>query len=297
LALALRRLTAWAHNRRGELRSEAREQHDALADFQAAIRLDPNCWTAIHNRGVTFAQQGQSAAALRDFNRVLELNPGLAIAARNRAELFAALGRMDEAVRDYASAIEQLPDDAELYRARAYAWQRLGDFDRALDDLNESLSLAPDQAEAYTQRGNLAAEQGEYDRALSNFQQSLRFDADWCETHRSLAWLWATCPDPRYRDSEQALRAAEQAVQLAHKGDSFALDTLAAAHANAGHFDEAARIEQQAISAAPPDALASFQDRLALYQQGQPYRSETPRTAVEPALYTAPESPSGPALR
>ena len=126
LALALRRLAAWSHNRRGELRSAAREQAGALADFQTAISLDPNCWAAIHNRGVTHAQQNQLPAALRDFNRVLELNPGLAVASRNRGELLAALGRMDEAVRDYSAALEQMPDDARLYQARGYAWQRLG---------------------------------------------------------------------------------------------------------------------------------------------------------------------------
>ena len=150
LALALRRLAAWAHNRRGELRSDAREQQDALSDFQAAIALDPNCWAAIHNRGVTLAQQGQSAAALRDFNRVLELNPGLTVAYRNRAELLASIGRMGEAVRDYSRALDQTPDDAGLYRARGYAWQRLGDYDRALVDLNKSISLVPDQPDAYT---------------------------------------------------------------------------------------------------------------------------------------------------
>ena len=138
LTLALRRLAAWAHNRRGELRNDAGEQKDALADFQAAIALDPSSWAAVHNRGVTLAEQGQTAAALRDFNRVLELNPGLTLAYRNRAELLASIGRMGEAVRDYTRALNQSPDDAELFRGRGYAWQRLGDFDRALADLDNS---------------------------------------------------------------------------------------------------------------------------------------------------------------
>ena len=111
----MRRLAAWAHNRRGELRNDGSEQKDALADFQAAIALDPTSWAALHNRGVTLAEQGQSAAALRDFNRVLELNPGLSLAYRNRAELLASIGRMGEAVRDYSQAIEKSPDDADLF--------------------------------------------------------------------------------------------------------------------------------------------------------------------------------------
>src|SRR5207302_9569176 len=98
LSTSLRRLAAWAHNRRGELESDAGRNDESLNDFQVAISLDPNCSLAIHNRAVTLAQQNQFAASLRDFNRVIELNPGLAVAYRNRAELLAALGRMEEAV-------------------------------------------------------------------------------------------------------------------------------------------------------------------------------------------------------
>ncbi|MEX0641617.1 MAG: tetratricopeptide repeat protein [Pirellulales bacterium] len=291
LAVALRRLAAWAYNRRGELRSDAREQQDAFADFQAAISLDPTCWVAIHNRGVTLAERGQSSAALRDFNRALDLNPSLTVAYRNRAELLASVGRMTEAVRDYSRALERSLNDADLYRARGIAWQRLGDFDRALTDLNKSLALAPDQPDAYTQRGNLSAEQGEFDGAINYYQQALEIDTNWGEAHRSLAWLWATCPNPRYRSPEQALAAAEQARTLAPPGDSFVLDTAAAAHANAGQFEDAIRMQEQAIAAAPPDLVEQMQQRLALYQQGEPFRSGQPRSAVKPASLNAPAAP------
>ncbi len=87
---SLRRLSAWAHNRRGECLADAQHSEEAIQDFQAAISMDPSCSLAIHNRGVSFAQRNQFAAALRDFNRVIELNPGLAVAYRNRAELLSA---------------------------------------------------------------------------------------------------------------------------------------------------------------------------------------------------------------
>ncbi len=288
LALAMRRLAAWAYNRRGELRADAREQHDAFSDFQSAIALDPSSWAAIHNRGVALAERGQSSAALRDFNRVLELNPALTIAYRNRAELLASVGRMSEAAADYSRALDQSPDDPDLYRARGCAWQRLGDFDRALVDLNKSLSLLPNQPDAYTQRGNLSAEQGEFHGAIDNYQRALRIDPNWAEAHRSLAWLWATCPNPRYRDAEQALAAADEAMTLAPPGDSFVLDAAAAAHANAGQFDKAIQLQQQALATAPPDLIEQMRQRLALYQQGQPFRSGPGRSAVEPASHSVP---------
>jgi tetratricopeptide (TPR) repeat protein len=287
LAVALRQLAAWAHNRRGELHADAQQRQEAFADFQAAISLDPTCWTALHNRAVMLAERGQLSAALRDFNRVLELDPTLAIAYRNRAELLASLGRMGEAVHDYSRALDQSPDDPELYLARGSAWQRLGDFDRALADLNKSLKLAPDQPDAYTLRGNLAAEQGHFDSAIANYQQALRIDPNWGDAHRSLAWLWATCPNQRYRRPEQALAAADEAMTLAPR-DSVVLDAAAAAHANANQFDKAIELQQQAIDSAPPELVEQLRQRLVLYQQGQPFRSGQVTPVVEQASHTSP---------
>jgi tetratricopeptide (TPR) repeat protein len=268
---ALRRLAAWAHNRRGELLIDADRPREALGEFQLAIGLDSNCALAIHNRGVTLAQQNKPDDALRDFNRVLELNPGLAMAYCNRAELLASLGRMDQAVRDYDRALEQLGDEPELYRARAYAWQRLGKFDLALDDLNKSIRLSPENANAFAQRGNLAAERGDFGQAVRDLERAIRLEPKLAEAYRSLAWLLATCPDEQFRDAGEALTLAEQGAALSETPDCLMLDALAAAQAGTGQFDEAVRTIRQAISAAPPDFAGPLHARLALYQRQQPF--------------------------
>ena len=270
---SLRRLSAWACNRRGEMLADSGRDEDALSDFQTAISLDPSCSLAIHNRAVTLAQQNQFTAALRDFNRVIELNPGLAVAYRNRAELLAALGRTEEAIADYNQAIDNLPNDAQLYRDRAYAYQQLGEFARALIDFNRAIDIAPDDADALTQRGNLAAEQGNYEQAVADFQQAIDKNGNWAEAHRSLAWLEATCPVARFQNPHNAIVAAEQALKMGPANDYLIFDTLAAAHASAGHFDEAAQFQQKALSAAPTDAVQSLKERLALYEHRQAFRN------------------------
>jgi len=200
---SLRKLSAWAYNRRGEMMADAQHSEEAIHDFQVAISMDANCSLAIHNRAVTLAQHNQFGAALRDFNRVIELNPGLAVAYRNRAELLAALGRMEDAVADYSQAIESLPEDAVLLRARAHAYQRLGDFTHAAADLTRAIQLAPNDPDAFTQRGNLAAEQGKFELAQEDFRRAIANDATWADAYRSLAWLQATCPDARLRNAGQ----------------------------------------------------------------------------------------------
>jgi hypothetical protein len=92
----------------------------------------------------------------------------------------------------------------------------------------------------------------------------------------NLAWLLATSPDPEQRDAAAALRFAGQAADLTAYRNPNVLDTLAAAHAEAGRFADAAAWQRRAIQLAPPGARQEFVERLALYQAGRPYREPAP---------------------
>ncbi|MFO0791230.1 MAG: tetratricopeptide repeat protein [Pirellulales bacterium] len=285
---SLRRLSAWAHNRHGELLADSAHPDAAIQDFQVAISMDPTCSLAIHNRAVTLAQRNQYGAALRDFNRVIELNPGLAVAYRNRAELLAALGRMEEAIADYDQAIASLPDDAALLRSRAHAHQRVGDFASAAVDINQALQIAPNDPDTITLRGNLAAEQGRFEKAGEDFERALAIDANWAEALRSLAWLRATCPDQRFRDAEKALEAAQHAAKLAPTEDYRMLDTLAAANACGKHFDKAVELQKRAVETAPRDLSTPLAERLAMYERNQSYVATSPHSDVRTVSHEEP---------
>ena len=73
------------------------------------------------------------------------------------------------------------------------------------------------------------------------------------------------------------LRLAQQALQLAGSESPQLLDTLAAAYAEAGRFDEAVATARKALTAATQankEQLAKdIQGRLELYAARQPYRS------------------------
>lgn len=296
LQASLRKLSAWGHNRRGELLADAQHPDEAIKDFQAAITMDANCSLAIHNRAVTLAQRNQFAAALRDFNRVIELNPGLAVAYRNRAELLSALGRTEEAVADYSRAIETLPEDPSLLLARARGYQRIGDFAHAAADISRAVELSPGDPETVTQRGNLAAEQGKFASAQDDFQKAIQLDANWCEAYRSLAWLSATCPQQQFRNPQQAVALAEQAARLSGPEDYMVLDTLAAAHASARQFEQAVRFEEQALATAPRDSSTPLEQRLAMYRNGQDFTATPTQSAVRTASHESiePRAKGGP---
>ena len=93
------------------------------------------------------------------------------------------------------------------------------------------------------------------------------------EPLQRLAWILATCQADSIRDGKAAIQAAEKAVEQMSFKDPALLNTLAAAHAEAGQFDRAISIQQEAISIlTSEEARQEFTTRLKLYQAGTPFR-------------------------
>jgi len=108
--------------------------------------------------------------------------------------------------------------------------------------------------------------------AITHYHEALRFKPDFVDAHNNLAWLRATSPDATSRNGREALEHAMRAVQLAGNDNALILDSLAAAYAEVGSFDEAVRWQQKAVQIAPEKQKNDLAARLALYKQQRPYR-------------------------
>ena len=65
---------------------------------------------------------------------------------------------------------------------------------------------------------------------------------------------------------------AARACELTREENAGFLDTLAAAHAECGRFDEAVRWMEKAIALLPEEERADYRGRLELYRAGKPCR-------------------------
>jgi tetratricopeptide (TPR) repeat protein len=267
-----KQLSAWALNRRGQIKASAGRSDDALADFSSAIELDPHLWRAIHNRGVLMAQSGQFDQAFDDFNRTTELNPQFAKAYSNRASLYMVAGQPEPALHDYTRACELDPTLEVAQRGCGRTCHMLGRLDEANQHLNKALELAPNDAAALTSRGDLLTDVGDYANAAADYERALQLDGKSTDACRGSAWLLATCPDSSIRNPQVALRRAELAAKLERKPDPTTYDTLAAAEASAGDFAAATQTIRHAIELAPPSERSVYQDRLAMYRQSTPFQ-------------------------
>ncbi len=284
--LFAQRLTSWVLNRRGQLRVDEGQQELADADFRMALDYNADNWRALHNRGVSLAQNGSYAEAFDDFNRVTQLQPKFAKAFVNRATLFVQAGDLQAALKDYqrAAELDQNLVTAQVGLARVF--HALGQGDKALAPFEAAVRLDPTSAEIICSRGDLLADLGRYGEALADYARTIELNPEFAHAYRNGAWLLATCPDGQFRDAENAVLGARQALEFDYGQRHVALDTLAAALANAGQFEEATSTLQYAISLAPDQAKTAYVTRLQLYQQQQPFRTN-PRGDVSQAVYEA----------
>jgi tetratricopeptide (TPR) repeat protein len=280
-------LAAWALNRRGQIKASAGRTDEALADFSAAVQLDPKLWRAIHNRGVLLAQSGEFEKAFDDFNRTTELNPNFAKAFSNRAALYAVAGQMEPALADYRRACELDPSLAVAQRGCGRTYHMLGHFDEAAEHLNRAIELAPNDASALSSRADLYTDLGNYADATADYERALEVDGHSAEACRGSAWLLATCPDRAIRNPEVAVQRAELAAELERKPEATTYDTLAAAQASAGDFAAATQTIRRAIELAPPSEKSVYQDRLAMYRQSTPFQISPIGRGVRQAEYSA----------
>src|SRR5262249_16559641 len=55
----------------------------AIADYNEAIRLDPENAMAFNNRGASYANKGDRDRAIADYNEAIRLNPNFSLAFTN----------------------------------------------------------------------------------------------------------------------------------------------------------------------------------------------------------------------
>lgn len=88
----------------------AQDPEAALADFQAALQLDPNSTAALQDAASALAERlHRNEEAIRFLDRLIRLRPDDPGPRASRGVLLARLGRRDEAVRDARQALIRNP--------------------------------------------------------------------------------------------------------------------------------------------------------------------------------------------
>jgi tetratricopeptide (TPR) repeat protein len=184
-------------------------------------------------------------------------------------------GELDKAIADYTEAIRVDQKLAQAYYGRAHIYCKKGEFDKAIGDYTQAIRFHPKDADGYYRRGMIYADKGEFGKAIADCEESIRLDPNNALACNATAWLQATCPDPRFRDRKGAIENAKRACELTGEKDDAYIDTLAAAYAENGDFQNACKWQTRAIELTKDEQYKKeYRSRLQLFEKRQPYREE-----------------------
>jgi len=307
----------------GHALDELGQYDEAIENRRKSVELNPYYADGHYGLGVTLAKRGKLTEAGQSYLRALRLNPRHVKAYCNLANALRRLGKLKDAEAACRKAIEISPGYAMahgalgnvLLRQKRYAESieayrtvlRLDPWNHgACEELvgamiegkrpQDALEFCRQWADArphapdphiWRARALKAGPTRDYPAIIACYRDALAAAPDNAMALNALAWIRAVAVDETLRDPAAALRMARRACEIdGHKTSEF-VDTLAAAHAANGRFDEAVRIQQQAIDiisapegAAPPadhaDMLKAFTSRLRVYEAQRPYRTPNP---------------------
>lgn len=303
---------AEAWRRCGLYEMQRHEYGRAKADFREAIRSSPDFQTAYTGEGYACAHLGDHDGALSSFDTAINLNPRDAVAYAGRGEFRLLNYEFVEALADLTRAARLAPRDPDILYVRALLFYQMDDYEKAVEELSEILRLYPRNENAlqrkglayrqlkdyphaidaftrlievsqgsgpYNDRARTYAKVGQYSLAQADYERADKVAEKLKPQSKRMSWFLATCPEAKFRNGAEAVRRAFKECDASQSGESDDLDTLAAACAEAGRFDDAVRYEAKAVrlSDAELDWQILLIIRLALFQNHQPYR-EPPRT-------------------
>ncbi len=278
-------LLAWSLNRRGELRSAAAAEKveagnlqdadaldaKALEDYKTAAEFAPKNWRVHHNLAISLAMKGQYKNAIDQLNTVIDLKDDYANAYFNRGELNFELQQFPQAIRDYSRAIELTNNDPQYYNSRGHCRFMLESYEDAIDDYRRAVELGADSAVYHTDLADALQFTGKWKEAAELYRQAVAINSQYARAYQNAAWMMASCPDKKFRNTELAVSSAKKAIELEPAPSMRAFDTLAAAYAATGKMSDAVKNQKRAIQLAAEGERDEMKQRLALYERGEAY--------------------------
>ncbi|MFJ6082638.1 tetratricopeptide repeat protein [Streptomyces sp. NPDC092369] len=223
---------------------------DALADFNRAIELDPESVRALIGRGLVYLTGGQLEAALADFDGAIEITPGSISAHRARGLVHQQMRQFTEALIDYDRAIDLDPNSVWTYARRADTYQSLGRNEEALADFSRAIEIDPDSVKSLISRGMIRNILGNFDEAVVDFNRAISLDPDHAFAHTGRGLAYGSLGK-----GDEALLDYNRAVEL-DPGSASILTSRGLSHQLERRFEDALADYDRALDLDPDNVWA-----------------------------------------
>ncbi len=219
---------------------------------------------AHNNFGMALAKEGRVPEAIAQYEAALKIEPGDQATHSNLGNALARAGRAREAIEQYRAALRIQPDFAPALYNLAKALFETGQYPQAVSEYEAVIRVQPDYADAYNGLGEaLESTPGRSAEAIPRYEQALRLNPSLAQAHFNLGAAFF-----RERRGAEAAAEYEAALRL-QPGFAEASDNLGVILCASGRVPEGIQRIEAALSLKPDDAKAHFDLGNALAQSGR----------------------------
>jgi tetratricopeptide (TPR) repeat protein len=162
--------------RRGDAYRTKSDFDRAIADYSEAIRLNSKDTYALYNRGVSYKNKQDYDHAIADYSEVIRLDPKDPDPLVARGNVYMIRKDYDRAIADYSAAVRLDSKNALALLGRGNAYRTLKNYDQAIADYNASIRLNANSASAFYNRGVTYRNKQDYDRAVTDYNAAMRLN-------------------------------------------------------------------------------------------------------------------------
>jgi serine/threonine-protein kinase len=240
----------------------------ALVAADRAIDNNPNYFSGYFSRGLALRETKDLSGAAAALRRAADLDP-------SNPGPFWYLGDVLRRQGDGAAAADA---DRKAADRLSVIVRDSMDQPGALAGLQRAVERDPGHDLDRYKLGQFLQQQGRSAEAERAYLGVIKVQPACVLAYDSLARLLATCSDDKVRDGKRAVEYATKACELSGWKDPLCVDTLAAAYAETGHFEEAVRYQTRALedSTSKDDLRTAARQRLELYREKKRFRDQGP---------------------
>jgi tetratricopeptide (TPR) repeat protein len=257
------------------------DEEVAFQHFARAVVLEPYQVGGNLGLAALLQKRGLLDEATARFREVLRLETGNAAAERGLGTVLAMRRQWQQAESHLRTAVRLDPEAAENYYLLAEVLQQQGKREESLVYFESAIELRPRSVAYHCALALALHEAGDKERARAHYAEAARLDPSWPHAANQAARRLACAAEAKSRDGALAVKLATQACQATGDRQPQFLDTLAAAYAEIGRYEDARMTVQKALALAEASGQAALvgelQTRLHLYKHHQPLREPSSR--------------------
>jgi HemY protein len=244
--------------------------------FSRALKIDPDNPMVHLAVGKAWFMAGDWSKAYKYLKQTIALDSDSGEAYFHLGLIHQHSGDLTTAEAMMLKALVYQPNNANVLNNLGVIQLEQSRYLEAAESFEKALDIYPEHVNASYNLGMALWASGRSPAAIVQLRKVLDIKPDWPMAANTLAWILATDQHENIRNGEDAVKWAHVALRGENRNNPEYLDTLAAAYAENGKFEDAESTIQQALiilgGYGDTTLRQAMEERLQFYRSGRPYR-------------------------